>query len=208
MIKNIIFDVGRVLIDWYPHNTMKELGFTDSDIDAVDKILFKSGEWNEEDKSIRTPQEMEDYFAALSEEYSEKIRSFYRHAVDSAVTRDYTVRLLDSLRSSGYSTYILSNFGQSAKEKLENRGVFDFLSHSDGHIFSYEIHKIKPYPDIYKALLNKYSLKSDECIFIDDVPVNIEGAEKVGISGILFNSIEQVLCDLEKAGVIFDKNIF
>lgn len=204
MIKNIIFDVGRVLIDWFPHNTMKELGFSDDDIDAIDKILFKSGEWNEEDKSIRTPQEMEDYFAALSPAYEQKIRLFYKHAVDSAVMRDYTITLLDSLKAAGYNTYILSNFGQGAKEKLEAKGVFDFLTHADGYLFSYEIHQIKPGPEIYNALLKKYNLYSSECVFIDDVDINIDGARNVGIDGIIFKDIKQVLNSLENMGVIFD----
>lgn len=206
MIKNVIFDVGRVLIDWLPHNTMKELGFSNVDIDEIDKILFKSGEWNEEDRSVRSPQEMEDYFAALSDVYGDKIRLFYKHAVDSATLRPYSISFLDSLKAAGYNTYILSNFGQGAKEKLERKGVFDFLKHADGELFSYEIHEIKPDPLIYEALLKKYDLNAGESVFIDDVEKNIAGAMAVGINGIVFHSIQQVCDDLEKLNVKFERD--
>lgn len=206
MIKNIIFDVGRVLIDWTPNDTMLKLGFSEEDIAAINNILFVSGEWNEEDLSVRSPQEMEDYFASLSSEYSDKIRLFYRHAVDSAIPRKYSIPLLDALNTAGYNTYILSNFGQFAKEKLEKRGVFEFLNHTNGHLFSYEIHKIKPDKEIYEALLNKYSLNPSECIFIDDVKKNIEGAKKLGIKGIQFIEAKQVFDELKSYNVNFEQN--
>lgn len=206
MIKNIIFDVGRVLIDWFPHETMKELGFSDTEIEKVDQILFKSGEWKEEDLSLRTPQEMEDYFASLAPEYADKIRLFYRHAVDSAKLRDYSIPFIDELKKSGYKTYILSNFGQEKKESLEQKGVFRFLKHTDGYLFSYELHKIKPAPEIYEELLKKYNLNASECVFIDDVIENVNGAQNVGIIGIQFNTIEQVCDDLNSFYVNFKRD--
>ena len=206
MIKNIIFDVGKVLIDWYPHETMKKLGFNAKDIEAIDEILFQSGAWNEEDISIKNQTEKEEYFASLSSKYSDKIRLFYKHSMDSATLRDYTLPLLQSIKSAGYNTYILSNFGKGAKETLEKKGIFDFLKIVDGSLFSYEIHEIKPYPVIYKTLLEKYNLNAEECIFLDDVQKNIDGVTNVGINGILFNNLSQAIDELKIYGVIFERN--
>lgn len=204
MIKNIIFDVGKVLIDWDPYETMEKLKFSKEAIKEITDKVFDSGEWGKEDLGIYTPIEMANYFATLVPEYDKEMRLFYSHATDSIRPRAYVRGFLKSLRAAGYKTYVLSNFGGQAKEKAIELGGINFLDLMDGYLFSYEVHQIKPDVAIYNTLLAKFNLDANECVFIDDVPANIEGAKKVGINGIIFNSFEQVCDDLRKLGVVFN----
>jgi len=203
MIKNIIFDVGKVLIDWNPYETMAELGFNRSTIETIKNKVFDSGEWNNEDLGIYTPEEMSSYFAALVPEIDEDMRLFYKHATDSIRPRAYVRPWLKALRAAGYRTYVLSNFGGAAMKRGVELGGINFLDLMDGSLFSYEIHEVKPNAAIYNSLCERYDLVKEESVFIDDLASNIEGARSVGINGIVFTSFEQVCEDLRKMDVEF-----
>lgn len=203
MIKNIIFDVGKVLIDWEPYSTMRELGFSEAAIDAIRKNLFESNAWSEEDRGLMTPVEMEDYLVSFIPEYEREVRLFYKHATDSIMPRSYVIPWIKALKQAGFNTYVLSNFGGEAMKRGVQMGGINFLDQLDGYLFSYEIHKVKPEPEIYTALFERYNLTPSECIFIDDLPINIEGGKAVGMDGIVFETFEQVCNDLRALDVEF-----
>lgn len=198
MIKNVIFDVGRVLITWNPESTMKELGCTDSEIELIKSRLFVPGVWDEEDRCVKSPEELCDFFASAVPELEDKVRAFYPIATESAKLASYTHDWIESLKNAGIGVYVLSNFGERAWNNAVGRGVIDFLDMVDGYLVSYMIHQIKPDPEIFEALLSKYNLKKDECVFIDDAKRNIEGAEAIGIKGILFEDYESARKQLEE----------
>lgn len=201
MIRNIVFDVGKVLIDWYPKETMKELGFSDIDIEAISTAIFAQDVWCEEDRGILNAIQMEDFLVSKLPEYEDKIRLFYKHRTDSIRPRSYVHAWINTLKTAGYNVYVLSNFGEDAKDKGVAMGGIDFLSMLDGYIFSYEIHEVKPDAAIYHALADKYSLKLNECVFIDDLSINVEGAKAVGMEGIVFTSYDEACISLRELGV-------
>ena len=84
--------------------------------------------------------------------------------------------------------YILSNYPVSYFEV--HKAGFEFLKHTDGRVVSGYVKLLKPDPAIYRCLLEKYQLKAEECIFVDDLKANAEGACSVGIHGIQFLSYE------------------
>lgn len=100
------------------------------------------------------------------------------------------------MKDEGLHVYILSNYGEQTFELTKNKAL-DFLPLTDGSIFSYTVKTIKPEPEIFKILLDRYELMADECVFIDDCLQNIEGATRVGIHGIHFKNITQVKKDLK-----------
>ena len=71
----------------------------------------------------------------------------------------------------------------------------------DGGIFSYRVHLLKPDAAIYNLLLQTYDLKAEDCVFLDDMQPNVDGARRVGMQAIRFSSLEQALCDLKTLGV-------
>ena len=186
MIKNIIFDVGKVLIDWNPRLTMLELGFSDNDIAAIMSAIFDSGAWSEEDRGIISHEDMYDFLASKSPEHAAQIRLFYDHSMDSVKVMPYTHDWISSLKANGFNVYILSNFGAVAWNKAIELGAINFLHLTDGKLVSNEVNLIKPDPAIFHALLERFELCPEECVFLDDNLDNVKGAISVGIHGIHF----------------------
>lgn len=198
MIRNVIFDVGKVLIDWQPETTMRKVGCSDAEIELLKDRLFRSGVWIEEDRCVLSREELADLFVSQVPELEDKIRKFYAIATESASLMDYTHEWINNLKSAGYGVYIISNFGEYAWGEAVKAGAIDFLDMVDGYLVSYMIKKVKPEPEIFEELLARYGLKREECIFIDDSATNVEGAEAVGIKGILFTGYEAACAELER----------
>lgn len=200
MIKNIILDVGKVLVQWEPKTAMEKLRLTEKEIKAVSAALFESGKWIEEDRGVLSDEELLESFFEEAPEYKEQIKKFWDN-VDMAIWQfDYVKTWILAMKQAGYKIYILSNYGRHTFEKTKDTGL-DFLSLTDGNIFSYTIQKIKPDEAIYMALCEKYGLIPEECVFLDDLPANIEGAKRVGMQGIIFTGLEDAIKELYKLGV-------
>lgn len=108
---------------------------------------------------------------------------------------DYSCDWIKSLKKRGFRLYVLSNFGQQAFET--NSKLYTFLNDMDGKVVSYEIGYIKPEPEIYRHLFEKYGLNPSESVFIDDRMINVDGAEQCGMKGICFKNYEQAAGELE-----------
>ena len=104
-------------------------------------------------------------------------------------------------KKNGYQVLVLSNF--SHKAVVECAHVLDFLPYTDGGILSYKDHVIKPQPEIYELLINRYQLVPEECVFMDDLEENIKGAANAGIHTILFKDEMQAKSKLREMGVKF-----
>ena len=77
----------------------------------------------------------------------------------------------------------MSNASDKFYEYFQRWKKLDYFT---GYVVSCDIHMLKPNEEIYRYLLDKYKLKAEECLFIDDLEANIEGAKKVGIKGEVF----------------------
>jgi len=91
--------------------------------------------------------------------------------------------LLDELKGKGIGLYGLSNWSSETFAKVPRLPVIDML---DGYVLSGDVHLLKPDPAIYMLLMDKYSLKADECVFVDDRRINVMGAKAIGMNGIVF----------------------
>ena len=112
----------------------------------------------------------------------------------------YVKEWIGAMKKAGYHVYILSNYGSWTYEKTKDNAL-NFLEDVDGAIFSYQVKLIKPDAEIFYALFEKYGLHAEECVFLDDLPANIEGAKAVGMHGIVFTGLEDALAELERLGV-------
>ena len=108
---------------------------------------------------------------------------------------DYAIPWLKELKERGYGVYYISNFAHKAHVECEK--ALDFLPVMDGGILSYQAKLIKPDPEIYRLLCDRYGLKAKECVFIDDTEKNVLAAQKEGMKGILFHTLEQTQSELE-----------
>ena len=108
--------------------------------------------------------------------------------------REGSIPWIQDLKARGYHTYYLSNYGEQVR--YDTAASLDFMKEMDGGIMSYEVHQIKPDEKIYRMLLDRYHLKAEESIFLDDTNINVDGAIKVGMQGLLVENQEQAVRDL------------
>ena len=195
-IKNIVFDVGKVLVYFEPDWIMNKLGFTEETKAVLRKAMFEDPLWNEVDRGVLSTEELVAAFAKNAPEYEKEIRDTYLRVGDSIELLPHAVEWTASLKERGYHLYIISNYGEYTLEQTKEK--MDFLKYMDGAIFSYQYQIIKPDARIYEQLLKNYDLKAQECVFIDDKAENVEAAKTLGYQGIVFTTYEAVTKELEE----------
>lgn len=201
MIRNIIFDVGKVLVEWDCDKAFKKLGFDDAAHEAVAEATVRSADWNEYDRSMLSDEEQLAVFIRKAPEYEKEIRLFWDHLDMPIYQYDYVKGWINGLKAQGYRVYILSNYARRTYEMTQE--ALSFLSDVDGEMFSFQVHQIKPEPGIYQSLLERFGLKAGECVFLDDREENLKAAEKFGIHTIRFVSYEDAVEKLKNLGVSF-----
>lgn len=195
MIKNIIFDVGKVLVEYDPVEYMKKRGYTGEEQKIILEAVFQNPLWLVADRGPIETEELIEGFVANAPEHEELIRDAYGHAEDTIWEMSYTMEWIKELKNRGYRLYVLSNYGKDLLTRTRDK--MPFLPYMDGVVFSHECHLMKPEWEIYKYLCDSYSLLPSECVFIDDNAENIEAARKFGIHGICFTGYKDAKSRLE-----------
>ncbi len=196
VLKNIIFDVGDVLLEYRWHDMLTDYGLEDGEADKVGKLMFDDDLWHEFDIGNMHRDEIIGQYIKNYPEYAQVMQWFMTHGEFMHVKREDVWEKMYKLKEKGYGIYILSNYS----EELFRKHTTDapFIEIADGIVVSYQIHITKPDEGIYKFLLNKYNLKAEECIFFDDREENTEGARKLGINAVTVISKEFLLEELDK----------
>lgn len=194
MIKNIVFDFGQVLINFQPEAYLRRLFPEQCQIGLVQKAVFGSPEWVMLDRGVIDQTEAKLRLTNQHPHLKEEISAAFADWFMMLTPIEDNVQLLARIKEQGYGLYAISNFHEAAFEYIQAR--YDWLGLFDGMILSYQHHVLKPEPQIYRELLNRYQLEGHECLFIDDVAANIEGALRMGIEAILYQSPEQLRSDL------------
>ena len=198
-MENIIFDVGQVLVKYDWEKYLDSFGFPKTERDKIAEVVFKSDTWNERDRSSENEQYYVDQMVKAAPEYETDIREVMRRSDETIAKTDYAETWVKYLKNQGYHIYILSNYATDTLERTGDK--LTFLKYVDGAVFSCQVKQIKPEPEIYKTLLNRYHLDPDKSVFLDDRAENCEAARKQGIYAIQFESFKQAAAALEKIGV-------
>lgn len=198
-IKNIIFDIGNVLVAFQWEQYYKSFGYSKEVLDRLAKATVLDVDWGEFDKGVLTEEEVCQLFIDNDPGIEAQIRETQADIKEMLGRYDYAVSWIQELKEKGYHVYYLSNF--SAKAYRECIHTLDFLPLMDGGILSYRDKMIKPNPEIYHLLMDRYQLVPSECVFLDDTGVNIEAAIREGIHGIIFKNKEQAQEELRALGV-------
>ncbi len=189
-IKNIVFDIGNVLLKWEPEKLYETMfGKNEFEKHHLDKIVG-SEIWLELDRGTMTIEEVISKVKLQYPESIEEIGRFIREVAFYIQPIEDSFNFADECKAMGMKIYLLSNFSEEGYNVIRER--FDIFNIFDGGVISWEVKTIKPEKEIYEILLDKYALSPEETLFIDDVSANIEAAEKLGITG--FHMTEGTEC--------------
>ena len=196
MIKNIVFDIGNVLASFAWEEFFQSFGIQGETFERLANATVRNPFWNEMDRGVLSDEEIIEGFIRNDPSVEPQIRQVM-HDISGIVTRrDYAGEWIRELKERGYKVYVISNF--SAKAHVECADALYFLEDVDGAIMSYREKLLKPSGEIFDLLCRRYGLKAEECVFLDDMPQNVEGAKKAGFSAIRFVTYEQAKEELEK----------
>lgn len=195
-MKNIIFDIGMVLIDFHWRKTMAELGIPQEAIDVLGPNMVENPLWNHYDLDDMPEAELIDLFKKLSPSYSSYIDLFLGNIEGVVDMYDGADTWLKELKGRGYGIYLLSNYPRRMFGLHTKR--FHFLPYTDGRVVSYEYHVTKPDPEIYRILCDKYGIIPEESIFLDDRQVNLDAAGRLGFSTLLVKDPYEARIQLDK----------
>lgn len=199
MIKNIIFDIGNVLAAFQWKEYYESFHYSQEVLERLTRATVMDPMWNEFDRGVLEEEEVLRKFIENDPGVEREIRETLTNIHDMIGRLDYAIPWLQELKDKGYHLYYLSNF--SKKAHVECAHTLDFLPLMEGGILSYQEKMTKPDPAVYQLLLNRYGLKAQECVFLDDTPRNVEAAVRQGMAGIVFRSQSQATEELRKLGV-------
>lgn len=201
MINAIIFDLGAVLIDWNPDYMYRTI-FEDEQEMRDFLANVTTPDWNEEQDAGRTLQEGTEWLIQKHPHHEANIRAFYGRWIEMLGDAfEGTVEIFKQLKESNrYKIYALTNWSAETFPMAQQK--FDFLNWFDGVVVSGAEKMRKPTPEFYQILLDRYNVKPEESLFIDDNYRNILAAEKLGINSIHFTSPEQLRAELLKRGIL------
>ena len=200
MIKNLIFDFGKVLVCYDFPSFLKTI------IDDEDECRkFEAVVCSEE--FVSRCDLGEESFIDLIREYQEKyphwkrqLQEYYDRQLDVMTGEMPGMRdLITRLKAKGYRLYGLTNWSDAVYDVI---GKFDILQMMDERLISSEELLIKPDVAIYDRLCEKFGLVKEECLFTDDKQINIDGAKAAGMSAVLFSDARQFEEELKKHGVM------
>lgn len=178
-MKNIIFDLGRVLLSYEPSDYLKKQY---RNYQKLDDIVFRNPLWLKLDEGTITRHEFTEKVKNDYPEYSQEIETIMEQWIELLSPIQENINLLPELKEKGYHLYVISNFHLDAYERFLKKQKW--LSFFDGVIISAQEKMMKPDLNIFKLLLERYHLKSHECLFIDDSLANIKACQKVGMAGL------------------------
>lgn len=200
MIKNILFDMGSVLVDFSPLRFTMEAKLSPEDAELIREELFRSIEWAQLDRGTLTDPEL---LEIMKPRFPARLWPTLEWMIcrwdEPPVMVPGMYALVEELSRAGYGLYLLSNAALRHDEYWPRYPVSRFFG--DRLLISAHEGITKPDPRFYRLALERFALDPRECLFIDDVPVNAEGAVYCGIDAIVFKGAERLRRQLAEKGV-------
>ncbi len=184
MIRNIIFDMGNVLLRYDPEVPLDLYCQTEEEKNVIRKELFGGEEWVQGDLGLITNEEKYNTIRLrIPEEMHPALkRCVYEWSICMKPVSG-AFDFCEYMKKKGYRLFVLSN---ASDEFYDYFPKFAPLDYFDGVVVSSDLHKIKPDIEIFEYLLHTYQLVPRECLFLDDMEPNVRGAERTGMQGEVF----------------------
>ena len=198
MIKNIVFDIGNVLVHYRPMDYL-EKRYAREDADFLLAAIFESAEWVGLDKGTLTEDEALKRFIARAPEKEAHLREVMGDLSTIFTPIESSIAILKELRKAGYNMLYLSNISHNIFAFITR--TYDFMEEFVGGIASAKVQTLKPGEDIYHHLITQYAIKPEETVFIDDTDHNIQAAIVLDFKTIHLTDPDDLKSKLAELGV-------
>jgi 2-haloacid dehalogenase len=202
VIDNVAFDLGGVLIDWNPRYVFRSMFDNEQDMERFLTDICSS-EWNARQDAGRPWAEGVSVLVAEHPEFEPQIRAYYerwRDMLGGPITE--TVEVLADLRHSGVRLFGLSNWSSETFAVARHLPEYDFLDWFDGIVISGDVGICKPDPAIFRYLLERYRLDPSRTLFVDDLALNIDAAQALGLPAVRFEGGDKLRVELKARGLL------
>jgi putative hydrolase of the HAD superfamily len=200
VIKNIVFDMGNVLLRFDRRTFLNRLDVTEEDKQLLLKEVFLSEEWVLMDAGVLREETAEPIMCTrLPEHLHEAVHQLTSCWDQPIMPMEGMEELVRELKEAGYGIYLLSNASVRQHDYWPRVPGSAFF---DGTLISADEKIMKPQPEIYRLCMERFGLRPEESIFIDDVQANVDGAVACGIAGVVFRGDASALRNsLREAGI-------
>jgi len=195
-VKNVIFDLGGVLLDWNPTRILERFYSDLPSRDALMQTLFRHSDWRAFNRGSLTESELLNNVRARTDRDLPELSGLLDAVRESLLPKDETVVLLKELHARGIPLYCLSDMPTPVFSYVRRR--YDFWDAFRGIIVSGDVKMMKPEREVFEHLLSRFALHADETVFVDDHPANIDGAKIVGLHTVLFTDAAQCQRELHQ----------
>lgn len=184
MIKNIVLDMGNVCCRWDVDYISQRLSKYPDEQKMIKEKVFQSKQWQLLDAGKITLEQAE---KEICHQFNTQEKVIIHHALyhwyEYFDQFDEMEMYIKKLKKRGYHIYLLSNCSLQFYEYYQDKPVFQYF---DGYYISAEYQLLKPSPEIFQDFLNRFHLQGEECLFIDDMAQNVEGARKAGLNALIY----------------------
>lgn len=193
---NIVFDLGGVVFTWSPQDLVADVFENKFDQKKILEEIIGKEEWVELDRGTIKPTDAIKSITNRTSLPLPKIKELINKASTYLQPLPETVELIERLKKKGNKLFVLSNMHHASIEYIEKNNSFWDLF--DGLVISCRINMVKPEPQIYKYLLEKFDLPPYNTVFIDDTEINLTTANQFGINTIKYSNTAQCEFELKK----------
>lgn len=200
-IKNVVFDIGNVIVRWSPIEIVR-LTFSDrEDSEQLAKSIFQGDLWMQLNRGEISEPEAKISFQRTFGFSVESTDQLFYYVKQTQLLLFGSIKLLKKVKAAGYEVYALTDNVHEIVDHLQSH--YNFWSLFDGAIVSAEVGCLKPDKVIFNHLLTRYKLQASESVFIDDMPYNVQGAISLGFTAIQFENSSQCERELKQLGLVF-----
>ena len=185
MIKNLVFDLGNVLIEWNSEKILTSFEPEKERRQILRQAIFDSGVWHQTDKGeLRLKEACDKVLVQLDDSYHPTVQNIFYNWYEVVEVYSGLQEQIGLWADRGYRIYILSTTCEIFY-RIEKAGLLPIYTLLSGYILSSEVGVVKPEPEIYQTLLRKYGIDPTESVFIDDIQANLDTAAELGFETIL-----------------------
>lgn len=184
MIKNIVFDLGNVLVNYQPANFITKFTDNPEHQQFLLENIFLSAEWIDFDRGTITKEEiarrvLKKAPIELKETIDRILATWYEEIIPIPEMEE----VVKQLKIQGYNIYLLSNAPIDYYQFEKNVPALKYM---DGVFVTADWKIIKPEAAVYRAFCHHFQLIPTQCMFIDDLPANVSGARAIGMESFVF----------------------